>query len=169
MAVPANILAKFTEFGFEADWVQGEYDIFIGNYPSGVAKKAELMTRLTTGCAERFPNADADNVATTLYQVFDPENKGEVDFLGAATGLAILYTARIDIRVNLFFSLVDEDQTGKISKAEFKKFLVFVNETQALGLGAGEIDELNDAIFTELGKDVLTMDDAVAIAEARWA
>ena len=61
------------------------------------------MTRLTTGCAERFPNADADNVATTLYQVFDPENKGEVDFLGAATGLAILYTARIDIRVNLFF------------------------------------------------------------------
>ena len=67
------------------------------------------------------------------------------------------------------FSLVDEDQTGKISKAEFKKFLVFVNETQALGLGAGEIDELNDAIFTELGKDVLTMDDAVAIATARWA
>ena len=71
--------------------------------------------------------------------------------------------------LQLFLSLVDEDQTGKITKAEFKKFLCFVNETQALGLGAGEIDELNSAIFTELGKDVLTMDDAVAIATARWS
>ena len=91
-------------FSVEADWVQGEYDIFMSNYPSGKAKKAEIMTRLTTGAAERFPNADAANVANTLYPAFDPEDKGEVDFIGAAKGVAILFAANIKIRAELFFS-----------------------------------------------------------------
>ena len=88
----------------EADWVQGEYDIFIGNYPSGKATKAEIMSRLTGAAGERFPNADANNVANTIYPAFDPENKGEVDFIGAATGVAILFAANIEIRAQLFFS-----------------------------------------------------------------
>ena len=88
----------------EADWVQGEYDIFMSNYTSGKAKKAEIMTRLTTGAAERFPNADAANVANTLYPAFDPEDKGEVDFIAAAKGVAILFAANIKIRAELFFS-----------------------------------------------------------------
>ena len=122
-ACPPEIVKQFTErgckylrkvYGFwehlpkkflvEADWVQGEYDIFMSNYPSGKAKKAEIMTRLTTGAAERFPNADAANVANTLYPAFDPEDKGEVDFIGAAKGVAILFAANIKIRAELFFS-----------------------------------------------------------------
>lgn len=113
----------------EADWVQGEYDIFIGNYPSGKATKAQVMERLLNAAKERFPNADANNVAQeslklyenctnqlvfikivivkpkqTIYPAFDPENKGEVDFIGAATGVAILFAANIEIRAQLFFS-----------------------------------------------------------------
>jgi len=65
-------------------------------------------------------------------------------------------------------SLVDEDQSGKINKAEFKKFLAFVNETQALGLGDAEINSLNDEIFKELGKTELTFDDVLAVVAARW-
>merc|ERR1712212_1474918 len=148
-ACPPEIVKQFTERGFEADWVQGEYDIFMSNYPSGKAKKAEIMTRLTTGAAERFPNADAANVANTLYPAFDPEDKGEVDFIGAAKGVAILFAA-------------------KINKAEFKKFLAFVNETQALGLGDAELNSLNDEIFKELGKTELTFDDVLAVVAARW-
>ena len=66
------------------------------------------------------------------------------------------------------YSLVDEDQSGKITKPEFKKFLAFVNETQALGLADGEINSLNDEIFTELGKSELTIDDVVAVVAARF-
>jgi len=167
-ACPANIVKQFTDRGFEADWVQGEYDIFIGNYPSGKATKAEVMSRLTAAAGERFPNADANNVANTIYPAFDPENKGEVDFIGAATGVAILFAANIEIRAQLFFSLVDEDQSGKITKGEFKKFLAFVNETQALGLADAEINSLNDEIFTELGKSELTIEDVLAVVAARW-
>jgi len=163
-----EIIKQFAERGFEADWVQGEYDIFMTNYPSGKAKKAEIMTRLTTGAKERFPNADAANVANTLYPAFDPEDKGEVDFIAAAKGVAILFAANIKIRAELFFSLVDEDQSGKINKAEFKKFLAFVNETQALGLGDAELNSLNDEIFKELGKTELTFDDVLAVVAARW-
>ena len=65
-------------------------------------------------------------------------------------------------------SLVDEDQSGKINKAEFKKFLAFVNETQALGLGDAELNSLNDEIFKELGKTELTFDDVLAVVAARW-
>merc|ERR1712062_377699 len=80
-ACPPEIIKQFTDHGFEADWVQGEYEIFTTNYPSGKAKKAELITRLTTAAAERLPNCDAANVANTLYPAFDPEDKGEVDFI----------------------------------------------------------------------------------------
>merc|ERR1712062_434933 len=75
-ACPPEIIKQFTDHGFEADWVQGEYEIFTTNYPSGKAKKAELITRLTTAATERLPNCDAANVANTLYPAFDPEDQG---------------------------------------------------------------------------------------------
>merc|ERR1712168_1583484 len=130
---PKEILAEFAEHGFEAEWVKGEYAIFIGNYPSGKATKAQVMDRLKTASKERFPNAVPENVADALYPAFDPENKGEVDFVAAAKGLAVLFSARIEIRAQLFFSLTDENGDGKIQKDEMKKFLVFINETQCLG------------------------------------
>merc|ERR1711990_899994 len=95
---PPEILKKFADHGFEADWVKGEYAIFIGNYPSGKATKAQAMERLKKAAAERFPNAIPENVAEALYPAFDPDNKGEVGFVAAAKGLAILFSARIEIR-----------------------------------------------------------------------
>merc|ERR1711971_555905 len=165
---PAEILKKFEEHGFEADWVKGEYAIFIGNYPSGKATKAQVMDRLKTAASERFPNAVPQDVADALYPAFDPDNKGEVDFISAAKGLAVLFSARIEIRAQLFFSMTDEDGDGKVNKSEMKKFLVFINETQVLGLTDGEIDQVNDEIFTEIGKTELTIDDVRAVVAARW-
>merc|ERR1712110_106461 len=179
---PPEILKKFADHGFEPDWVKGEYAIFIGNYPSGKATKAESMERLKKAAAERFPNAIPENVAEALYPAFDPENKGEVGFVAAAKGLAILFSARIEIRAQLFFSMVDEDGSGKIDKKEFKKFLVFVNETQGLGLNYfnskyltlvsgysdADVNKLNDEVFKELGKTELTIDDVRAVVAARW-
>ena len=95
---PAEILKKFEEHGckqrvkiskvslslVEAEWVKGEYAIFIGNYPSGKANRAQVMERLEKAAAERFPNAVPKNVAEALYPAFDPDNKGEVDFIAAA-------------------------------------------------------------------------------------
>merc|ERR1711868_86264 len=132
---PAEILKKFEEHGFEAEWVKGEYAIFIGNYPSGKANKAQVMERLEKAAAE---------------------------------GLAILFSARIEIRAQLFFSMTDEDGDGKVNKAEMKKFLVFINETQVLGLSDAEVDQVNNEIFTELGKNELTLDDVRAVVAARW-
>ena len=114
--------------------MKGEYAIFIGNYPSGKATKAQVMERLKKASTERFPNAVPENVADALYPAFDPDNKGEVDFIAAAKGLAVLFSARIEIRAQLFFSLTDENGDGKIQPAEMKKFLVFINETQVLGI-----------------------------------
>ena len=93
-------------FLVEKDWVQGEYDIFMETNPSGKISKSGAMDRLKTAAAERFPNADAANVADFLYQAFDPENKGEIDFMAAARGVAILYCANIEIRAQIFFSYV---------------------------------------------------------------
>merc|ERR1711955_160750 len=140
----------------------------IGNYPSGKANKAQVMERLEKASAERFPNANPKNVSEALYPAFDPDNKGEVDFIAAAKGLAVLFSARIEIRAQLFFSLTDENGDGKVNKAEMKKFLVFINETQSLGLKNGEVNKLNDEIFKELGKTELTMDDVRAVVAARW-
>merc|ERR1712221_23161 len=165
---PAEIVKKFEEHGFEKEWVQGEYDIFISNYPAGKMTKADVMDPIKTAAAERCPNADPQNLADALYPAFDPEDKGEIGFIGAATGLAVLFCARIEVRAQLFFSLVDEAGDGKISKAEMKKFLVFINETQALGLADGEINGLNDEIFSTLGKTELTLDDVRDVAAARW-
>jgi Ca2+-binding EF-hand superfamily protein len=167
-ACPPEILKKFEEHGFEKDWVQGEYDTFMTNYPNGKISKAEGLKRLEGAAKERFPNADPKNVAEAVYPAFDPENKGEVDFLAAAKGLAILFCARIEIRAQLFFSIVDESGDGKINKAEMKKFLNFVNETQGLGLPDTEVDALNDEIFTTLGKSELTLDDVRDVVAARW-
>ena len=64
--------------------------------------------------------------------------------------------------------MTDEDGDGKVNKSEMKKFLVFINETQVLGLKDGEIDQVNDEIFTEIGKTELTIDDVRAVVAARW-
>ena len=66
------------------------------------------------------------------------------------------------------FSLVDESGDGKINKAEFTKFLAFVNETQALGLSADELKAMCDEIFTALTQTELTLDDVRDVAAARW-
>ena len=95
---------NYHEFLVEKDWVQGEYDIFMETNSTGKIGKSGAMDRLKTAAAERFPNADATNVADFLYQAFDPENKGEIDFLAAARGVAILYCANIEIRAQIFFS-----------------------------------------------------------------
>ena len=57
--------------------INREYDIFIGNYPSGKATIVEARERIEKAAAERFPNADPANVAEALLPVFDPENKGK--------------------------------------------------------------------------------------------
>ena len=72
------------------------------------------------------------------------------------------------IEVFDYFSLVDESGDGKINKAEFTKFLAFVNETQALGLSADELKAMCDEIFTALNKTELTLDDVRDVAAARW-
>merc|ERR1719370_940592 len=136
--------------------------------PSGKIPKAGAMARLTEAAKERFPNAEPANVAEALYPAFDPENKGEIDFVAAARGLAVLFCARIEIRAQLFFSIVDESGDGKINKAEMKKFLVFINETQGLGLPDKEVDALNDEIFSTIGKTELTLDDVRDVVAARW-
>lgn len=82
--------------------------------------------------------------------------------------MAVLFSARIEIRAQLFFSMTDEDGDGKVNKSEMKKFLVFINETQCLGLKDAEIDQVNTEIFTELGKTELTIDDVRAVVAARW-
>ena len=64
--------------------------------------------------------------------------------------------------------MTDEDGDGKVNKSEMKKFLVFINETQVLGLKDAEIDQVNNEIFTELGKTELTLDDVRAVVAARW-
>lgn len=76
----------------------------MGNYPNGKISKKQAVERLTTAAAERFPNAVPANVAEALYPAFDPENKGEIDFVAAAKGLAVLFCARIEVRAQLFFS-----------------------------------------------------------------
>merc|ERR1712227_732216 len=131
-ACPPEIIKKFEEHGFEKDWVQGEYDLFMEKNPSGQIKKADALKRLEAAAKERFPNAVPENVAQALYPPFDP----------AAKGLAILFCARIEIRAQLFFSIVDESGDGKINKAEMKKFLQFVNETQGLGKNDKEVDAI---------------------------
>ena len=78
------LLESNSTISVEADWVKGEYAIFIGNYPSGKATKAQVMERLEKASTERFPNAVPKNVADALYPAFDPDNKGEVDFIAAA-------------------------------------------------------------------------------------
>lgn len=89
----------------EKEWVQGEYDIFMGNYPNGKITKAAAIERLTATAAEQCPNAaEPANVAEALYPAFDPEDSGEIDFVGCAKGLAILFCARIEVRAQLFFS-----------------------------------------------------------------
>ena len=82
--------------------------------------------------------------------------------------MAVLFSARIEVRAQLFFSMTDEDGDGKVNKSEMKKFLVFINETQCLGLSDAEIDQVNTEIFTELGKTELTIDDVRAVVAARW-
>ena len=112
MPNPYNQLIWFswihTKFFFlllvEKDWVQGEYDLFMEKNPSGQIKKADALKRLEAAAKERFPNAVPENVAQALYPAFDPEDKGEVGFVAAAKGLAILFCARIEIRAQLFFS-----------------------------------------------------------------
>ena len=68
----------------------------------------------------------------------------------------------------IIFSIVDESGDGKINKAEMKKFLQFVNETQGLGKNDKEVDAINDEIFTTLGKTELTLDDVRDVVAARW-
>merc|ERR1712037_410987 len=137
-AVPKEVIAKFAEHGFDEAWVTEEWNLFHEKNPSGKIAKADAM------------------------------NKREVDFVAAARGLAVLFCSRIEIRAQLFFSLVDESGDGKINKAEFTKFLAFVNETQALGLSADELKAMCDEIFTALNKTELTLDDVRDVAAARW-
>ena len=75
-------------------------------------------------------------------------DKGEVDFIAAAKGLAVLFAANIEIRAQLFFSMVDESGDGKIDRKEMMKFLTFINESNALGHSADEVKALNEEIFT---------------------
>ena len=81
-----------------------EWNLFHEKNPSGKIAKADAMAKLKEAAAARFPNAIPENVAEVLYPAFDPEEKGEVDFVAAARGLAVLFCSRIEIRAQLFFS-----------------------------------------------------------------
>uniref|UniRef100_A0AAV1THU3 EF-hand domain-containing protein n=1 Tax=Peronospora matthiolae TaxID=2874970 RepID=A0AAV1THU3_9STRA len=68
----------------------------------------------------------AKMVANRLYDVFDRDENGQIDFSELASGLSVLCKGEQDARVKAAFRLYDFNADGFISKADTKRFFTSI-------------------------------------------
>jgi len=88
-----------------------------------------------------------------LFQLFDVDQDGEIDFREFISGMALLSSknnASVSTTIKFCFEMMDEDKNGYISKEEFRK--IFLKSSR--GQSTKDIDEIYDEIDVKKNEKV---------------
>ena len=147
--------SHFTQAELE-DW----YKTFLNSYPGGIVTRDEFkdVYKLT------FPDNDVDAFSDYIFQAFDNNRDGVLNYKEFIVGLSLTTKCDLDEKLHWAFNFYDEDQSGFISRNElydvfnaFDKISTDVKKTVTL-------DERVDAVFKLLDKncdDKITIDEFV--------
>jgi len=89
---------------------------------------------------------DGASLGKPLFEAFDSDKSGSLDLREVFIGLALLLSQSAQERFEAVFSMIDSDNSGKISKEEMETFLKLVAPT---GTTASKIRVLITLMFVE--------------------
>lgn len=67
--------------------------------------------------SSRFPG-NATSFADKMFDCFDKDGNGTVDFVEFATGICMMDSENIDHKIDIAFDLFDQDKSGYIDRQE---------------------------------------------------
>ena len=84
---------------------------------------------LTDECIYAMTKRERERVGLVthrIFQIFDVDNSGEVDFSELASGLSVLCGGSRDLKAETAFSIYDYDNSGYIERDEMERYLLSV-------------------------------------------
>ncbi|XP_013402075.1 neuronal calcium sensor 1-like [Lingula anatina] len=99
---------------FDKKEIRQWYRDFMKDCPSGVLRKEEFQTIYQ----QFFPHGDPSKFANFVFNVFDANKDGHINFKEFICALSVTSRGTLDEKLDWAFNLYDVDQDGYITKAE---------------------------------------------------
>ncbi|VDL94499.1 unnamed protein product [Schistocephalus solidus] len=110
--------------------IKSWYKQFKKDFPNGSMNReqfAEVYSKF-------FPGGHSESFANIVFDNFDSDGNGEVDFTEFTCALGIINNGSIEEKINWAFDLYDQDKNGVITKAEFIRILNVKIKTEFLNI-----------------------------------
>jgi len=101
---------------FSADEIREYYRTFLKDCPGGSMNMS--LDDLVKVYEKLFPGGDATKFATHIFNQFDTDHSGRIDFREFLSALSIQMKGTLDEKLEWAFNLYDIDGTGFIEKNE---------------------------------------------------
>jgi len=101
---------------FSADEIREYYRTFIKDCPGG--RMAMSLEDLVTVYGKIFPQGDASKFAVHIFNQFDTDHSGTIDFREFLSALSVQLKGTLDEKLEWAFALHDLDGTGFIERSE---------------------------------------------------
>ena len=116
--------------------------------------------------------AGAGNFLGLLFNAFDKNGDGVLNYVEFCAGLSIILKGTSDEKYHMCFDIYDVEKTGYISKSEMRKVLTAMNvvlratESQNRAFSEADVETFVKTLFEEAGaNDRLNYDDFVKVVK----
>jgi len=115
-----DILSK--KSGSDAKRIRKDFDMFIEKYPDGRMNKDDFRDYFVKVSSHE----DCDKMVNHVFQMFDCNNDGFVDFDEFMIALTIINDASNEEKLLKFFNVFDTNNEGRITKDELLRLWKYV-------------------------------------------
>ncbi|KAL7055942.1 hypothetical protein AAHC03_022727 [Spirometra sp. Aus1] len=132
--------------------IKAWYKQFKKDFPSGAMDRQQFAEVYSNF----FPGGHSEAFANIVFDNFDSDGNGKVDFTEFTCALGIINNGSIEEKINWAFDLYDQDKNGVITRTEFVRILkalyslIGVVDSDQLPPGHMTPEQHADAIFAKL-------------------
>ena len=105
---------------FHESLIKGWFKSFKKDCPSGKLTQAKVIDMLNTN----FPNGKAEKISDFIFETFDIDKNGSIDFKELLLAIDIMSTKTIEGKLRSAFRLYDVDGNGSVDPGEMTKILL---------------------------------------------
>ncbi|KAL7672940.1 hypothetical protein ACOME3_007816 [Neoechinorhynchus agilis] len=95
------------------------YDSFLEDCPTGLINRKKF----TFLFKRHYPTGHVDNFCRFLFQAFDYDKKGTIDFVEFMVVMCLMLYGEPKEKLKLFFDVYDIDKNGSIAEAELEEIV----------------------------------------------
>jgi len=154
-AFMADWLIEFLELVEKTSFTEQEiehwYKGFIQDCPSGQLSKAEFANIY----GQFFPNGDPTDFASFVFDVFDRDHSGTIEFNEFLQALSVTSRGNLEDKLEWAFRLYDLDNDGTITRDEMLKIVtaIFSMVGKKDGMSDQDPKDKVEKIFSLMDKD----------------